>query len=169
MSTNKGIKLTFETELDEWYSSDKEGVGTIRHEGDQEFIWLEGVDSSLKGAVVAFSTDYVASLASNTMSPGARLAVACTAASGDYYGWNQIRGNVTTGDGWGIYAAKRCAPSLVLNTTGTGGLVDNQNAASASGLIIYGMGVDIVGTDPASGNGTTQTGWLNYPNAVSAL
>jgi len=163
MTTNLGIKLSFETELDQAYTSDKEGVGCIRHEGDAEFVWLKGLATIIKGFVVVFSTaDYAATLFTNAITRERRLAVAASEATGSKWGWFQIRGKARHG----VYAAHDCAADAQLFSTATAGMVDDAPDGTAGGIFINGMVLNAAcGTSP----GATCGADLNYPNAASDI
>jgi len=151
-----GYKVTFETELDEKYSSDKEGVGTVRVEGDCEYVWCAGVEGAIKGSVcVFFSDDYQLALLTHAVSPGARVGVPACECTGSTYGWAQICGPAKQG----IWASRTAAPATILHSTATSGQVDDATI----GLGICGLWLEEVATESEA----THAGWMMYPNTTT--
>ena len=154
--TVKGMKRIFLTKLTDVSSSDKEGVGTIRREGDAEYIYCKGVASTVEGSVVVISSDGNYTTALLITAGGAkpvRLGVAKAAIVANKYGWYQIKGYCGA-----IYAAASCAAGAALYTdTSTNGGVDDT---STSEHAIHGM---VLATSVGAGAAATTDGMLDHP------
>ena len=149
-----GMKRIFITKLTDVSSSDKEGVGTVRREGDAEYIYCKGVASTIAGSVVYISDDGSYNTALLTTAAGAaprRLAVAKAAIGNNQYGWYQTKGYCAS-----IAGLASCAASAALYTSGTDGYVDDD---SASQHAIHGM---VFNTAVGGSNGVTD-GMLDHP------
>jgi len=152
----KGQKKVFLTKLTDVSSTDKEGVGTIRREGNDEYIYLKGVGSTVAGSVVTISTDgtYTTALITTALAAVPRkLAVAMAAIVASKWGWYQVKGYST-----GIYGAASCAANTQLySDTGTTGGVDDT---STSEHAIHGM---VLGAAVPASSPATAVGMLDYP------
>ena len=157
----KGMKRIFLTKLTDVSSTDKEGVGTIRREGDCEYIYCKGVANTEQGRVVTISSDGNYTTALLTTALGAvprRLGVAMAAIGANQYGWYQIRGYCSA-----IYAAASCAANTALYTdTSTAGGVDDD---ATSEHAIHGM----VLATAVGGSAATTDGMLDHPWTVPQL
>lgn len=130
----KGIKKVFQTKLTDIALSDKEGVGTVRHEGDDEYIWLKGVVETIVGSVVIILSGYTTVILTTALGAApARLAVALSLCVADRWGWYQIRGVGA------VYCTASCAKDVQLYTDTaldtTGGVDDTSTSEHA----IHGM------------------------------
>ena len=154
--TVKGMKRIFLTKLTDVSSSDKEGVGTVRREGNCEYLYCKGVASTITGSVVRVSNDgnYTTALLTTTLGQyPCKLAVAMAAIIADKYGWYQVKGYCAA-----IYAAASCAKERQIYTdTGTTGGVDDT---STSEHAIHGM---LLNTAVGAGGAATTDGYLDYP------
>ncbi len=121
--------------IDSTDTTQNHGLGTIiraRHAtlGEGEFIYLQGVASTVVGSVVIYNTaNYLTTLApvgSNKPQPIAFAMSACVASN---YGWYQIGGNAK--------AAKTSGLALASNAA-VGVLTTGKVAATASGKEIQG-------------------------------
>jgi len=120
-----GRKAIFQTKLTDVATADKEGVGTIRKEGDNEYIWCKGVGSTVRGSAVAIDEDNATALLTTTVGAVPRrvgFALAITVAS--RWGWYQIRGTSIP-----MSLAASCPKDVALYTTGTGGVLDNASSS----------------------------------------
>lgn len=92
----QGMKRVFVTKLDATNTTDKEGVGTVRREGDKEYIYGQASEAIGTGKIGQFgysaSSMYVAKLAVQSSIASARVAVAAGSMSASDYGWFQVRG-----------------------------------------------------------------------------
>lgn len=125
-----GMKRIFLTKLTDINTTDKENVGTLRREGNEEYIYLKGVASVANGSWVTYDKSYATTLLATGSAAGplpVALGIAAVVASS--FGWFQIRG---------IHAAAKvlasCAASAALYNSGTAGAVDD---ASASLVRVY--------------------------------
>ena len=153
-----GRKKVFLTKLTDVSTSDKEGVGTIRREGDKVYIYCKGVASTTDGAVVVVSVDgnYTTALLTRALGQyPCKLAVAKAAIVASRWGWYQIAGYCDA-----ILAGAACAADRQLYTDtdqdSTGGVDDTGTSEHA----IHGMmlGAAVPASSPA-----TAVGYLDYP------
>lgn len=123
-----GRKKIFLTKLTDFASSDKEGVGTVRREGDAEYIWLKGVASTAANSVVAFDESYATALLQSGTDPvlGQRIAVAKAATVASKYGWYQIRGQAVSVACGGTCAAD----SQLYNSKSTAGRISSSDSGN---------------------------------------
>lgn len=155
-----GIKKVFLTPLDTVDDSDKEGVGTVRFEGDNEYVYAKGVASTAAGRVVVLHEDYTTALITTAL--GAvprRVAVAMAAIIANKYGWYQVKGQST-----GIYCAASCAANVPLYTdvSTDGGLDDTAGSEHAVSNIWLTAAV-------GGGGAANATGYLNHPHTLPQL
>jgi hypothetical protein len=129
-----GRKKIFLTKLTDVASADKEGIGTLRREGDDVYIYLKGVATMLTGKVVTVSSDgaYTTALLTRTLGgKPRRLAIAMAAILASKWGWFQIMGTAA------IWAGASCPHNEQLYThDGVPGSVDND---ASSEHAIHGM------------------------------
>lgn len=140
-----GAKKIFQGKLTDIHSSDKEGVGTVRLEGDNEYIYCKGVASTVRGSAVVIDEDYATALLTSTngAKPN-RVGFACAALVASKYGWYQVRGvNVP------MSLAASCAKDVALYTTATGGVLDD----ASSTVIVHGVVADTAVTTAAVSDG----------------
>jgi hypothetical protein len=141
-----GRKKVFQTKLTDIASSDLEGVGTLRREGNNEYIWCAGVASTVRGSAVCYDEDYQAALLNTTLGAVPRLvAFAVAVAEASKWGWFQVRG-----DNVPMSLAASCAEDVALYTTGTAGVLDDE---SSSVHKVLGVVSDLTVTSAAIGNG----------------
>lgn len=127
-----GLKRVFQTKLTDIASSDLEGVGERRIEGDDEYIWMKGVAVTIAGSIVQFDGDYATTLLTTTTATNyiRRLAIAKAAIVANKYGWYQIRGVGS------VYAGAGCVAEVPLYTHATGGMVDDAATKHIYGLVL---------------------------------
>lgn len=153
-----GMKRVFVTPLDTVDDSAKEVVGTIRREGDSEYIYLKGVASVIKGMFVVVPDDqnYANEVALVTTALGAvprRLGVARAAIVANKFGWFQIRGTCPE-----MYVAANCAANVALYTvTATPGAL---NSVATAENAVYRAWI----TTTNGGVAAVQPGYLFYPH-----
>ena len=149
----KGRKKIFQTKLTDVLTSDKEGVGTIRKEGDDEYIFLKGVASVAAGSVVVFKEDYTTALLTKALTDiPQRVAVAKAAIVASRWGWFAIRGLHSAA----VLAS--CGADVALYSSGTAGSLDDDSSTQNKVLGIYaGTGVSSAGNTPC---------FLNYPMSI---
>lgn len=112
--TQKGMKRVFLTKLTDVNSSDKEGVGTVRREGDDEYIYCKGVSGTSQYDVMEIGDDYATAEVDTTDSDyAARLGIAQAEIGENEYGWYQVRGHSTVAAASGTDPNK----SLYLNNS----------------------------------------------------
>lgn len=136
-----GRKKIFLTKLTDICSSDKEGVGTIRKEGDNEYIFAKGVASTVAGSAVVIDESYATALLTSTN--GAKpnkVGFAKAAIVASKYGWYQLRGVSVP-----MSLAASCAKDVALYTTATGGVLDD----ASSTVKVYGVVADTAVTSAA--------------------
>lgn len=98
-------------------------------EGANASMWVYGVAGAgiALGQVVYFDPLWSAALVTTAASPfGARLAVAPVAIIAAQFGWFQYSGLCAA-----IQVAANCAANVRLNTTATGGQIDDDGTAGA--------------------------------------
>jgi hypothetical protein len=151
-----GRKKVFLTKLTDVLSSDVEGVGTHRREGEDEYVFCSGVGSTIVGSVVVLNSagTYATELITRTLgAKPRRLAVAMAAIEVSKFGWYQIAGYSAA-----IYAVQSCVHNaqLYTDTSNAGGVDDTSTSEHA----IHGMvlGATVPATSPA-----TAVGMLSHP------
>lgn len=115
--------------------------------GDYGGEWLYAVASAAiaAGDWVILSKDYAASLATTTNSPkGAKVGIARAAMASGEYGWIQVGGQAPG------RTAGAVAANAAINTTATGGAVDDD--ATSGAKVINGVAIPV-----AAGGATTAT------------
>jgi hypothetical protein len=153
-----GRKKVFLTKLTDILSSDVEGVGTHRREGEDEYIFCLGVSGVELGSVVTLTSTGTYATALLTRALGAvprRLAVAMAVIAASKYGWFQIAGY-----NGAILANASCVHNVQLYTDTGGdarGFIDDT---STSEHAIHGivLGATVPATSPA-----TAVGMLSHP------
>src|SRR5210317_785775 len=140
-------------------TSAKVPVGTIikAHDDDgggaAEFIYLQGVASTIAGSIVEYNSSYQTGLANLAAGVPSPLAVAMAACTASYYGWYQIAGEATV--------AKASATSF--NADAGLGATSGKAVAVASGLIVNGA---VVATAASGASAVvTVSVMLNRPHA----
>lgn len=147
-----GVKKVFLTKLTDVSSSDKEGVGCVRREGDNEYIFCKGVASTVAGSAVVIDESYATALMTKSLAAANhRVGFAKAAIVASKYGWYQTRGTSIP-----IRLAASCAKDVTLYTTGTAGVLDDD---SSSQNRIYGIVADTAVTSAAESNGSTKGGY----------
>jgi len=146
----EGMKRVFQTKLTDVSSSDKEGVGTVRREGDNKYLYCKGAASTARYDIVAIGASYsTAAVSTTTSNYATRVAVAQAAVAASKYGWYQITG-------YGTVAAANSTSTnaaLYLNNSKQA----NNSAASSPVL----NGIVMVGSTSNSSN--TQTAFILNP------
>lgn len=146
----KGMKRVFVTGLTDVSSSDKEGVGTIRREGDDTYVFAKGVASTAQYAFVQLTASYATTLVSTTSSNLAvRLAVAQAAIVASKYGWYQIAGKTS------VAAANSTSKNAALY------LNNSQQATNSASSNPALHGVIMTGSTSNSSN--TQAAFIRHP------
>lgn len=144
-------------DIDKVYTSEEFGLGTVGWAPDgkaYQFVRANGALDTV-GDVVTIEENGDASPATTTTSApgtgqGLQVGVVVTALADDEYGWVQRYGVVGS-----INVATSCAAHTELNTTGTGGRVDDD--ASAGAEIVAGL------TTTAAESSNAAAGILNWP------
>lgn len=139
----KGRKKVFLTKLTDVSSSDKDGVGTIRKEGDDEYIFAKGVASTVAGSCVTIDESYATALLTKSVAASyiGRIGFAKAALVASKYGWYQIRGTSVP-----VSLAASCAKDVALYSTSTAGVLDD---ASSSQTKVLGIRADTAVTSAA--------------------
>ena len=123
--------------------------------GGGEFIYLQGVASTVVGSIVEYVTSFQTGLDTTALSTPRPLAVAMSANVGSQYGWYQISGIATA-----------LKDSSVSFAAGAGLAASSGSAiAVASGLIINGALVAAVAS--ATSGGTSVQVMVNRPHGPS--
>jgi len=146
----EGMKRVFVTGLTDVSSSDKEGVGTVRREGDKKYIFCKGVASTAQYDIVQIGASYSTAVVSTTNSSLAvRVGVAQAAIVASKYGWYQIGGLGT------VAAANSTSKNAALYLNNS---AQATNTAS-SNPVLHG----IVMTGSTSNSSNTQTAFISNP------
>lgn len=112
-SAVKGQKRVFTTALTETATYDKEGLGTIRQEGNNFYKWVQSDNgtanlSPAAGDVVGYiaSTGYAANkvTADTSDTSGIGAGVTMAAIADQEYGWIQIKGQATVSTAFSVTA-----------------------------------------------------------------
>jgi len=149
-----GRKMIFQTKLTDVASSDKEGVGTIRKEGDNEYIWCKGVASTVAGSAVGIDESHATALLTTTTGAAPRrVGFAKAAIVASKWGWYQIRGTSVP-----MSLAASCAKDVALYTTSTGGVLDDTSSSSHKVLTAV--------ADTAVTSAAVSAGHICYPHTI---
>jgi len=89
----EGMKRVFKTKLTDVSTTDKEGVGTVRREGDNKYLYCKGMAGTAQYDIVVINGDYTTSVPAATATKTYRVGVAQAAIVADRYGWYQIMGH----------------------------------------------------------------------------
>jgi len=148
MANLTGPRQAFEGDTTAVDSSEVQALGSRAFDADgNEYIYLEGVASTVAGSAVTYDEEYATTLTvANAVGPVA-IAQAATVAS--TYGWYCVRGT-TTG-----LSADNIADNKTLSLTATAGKLDDADAA---GDAIVGLW-----SRSAATGATTVTLQLDYP------
>ncbi len=109
--------------------------------GSGEFIYLDGVSSTIVGSIVRYDDNFQTALATSALTDALPLAVAMTACTSSYYGWYQISGLAvaakasasTMADGAGLAAASGLAIAVSTNVQIQGAVVRTVTTSSGAG------------------------------------
>lgn len=109
--------------------------------GGGEFIYLDGVSSTIVGSIVRYDDGFQTALATSALTDSLPLAVAMTACTASYYGWYQIAGLAvaakasasTMADGAGIGAASGLAIAVSTNVQIQSCVVRTVTTSSGAG------------------------------------
>lgn len=153
MANPVGMKRVFQTKLTDVASSDKEGVGTVRREGDNEYIFLKGVASTGQYDAVGIQADYSTVLLNKTEADKLRrVAIAQAALVASKYGWYLLRG-----EGY-VNLLANCAKDVALYTTATAGSLDDTSASQTKVLGIV--------NQTAITSAAAAMCYVNYPHTM---
>lgn len=147
----KGVKKIFQGPVSQVDDSDREDVGTIRLEGDDEYLYLKGVVGTVIGSLVAVDKLYVTTLASTALATPRRLAVSKGAIVANKFGWYQVRGVGS------VDSAASNAEDAQQYLTATAGRVDDAVVANKA---VIGMRL----TETVGGAAALASCQLNHPH-----
>jgi hypothetical protein len=125
--------------------------------GGGEFIYLQGIGSTVVGSLVNYDAAFVTELDTTALATPAPLAVAMSACVASEYGWYQISGQATV--------TKSAAVSFAAGAALAAGA--GLAIAVVSGLIVNGAIVAVVGS--AKSGVTTVKVMVNRPHNPSDL
>lgn len=156
--------ILFGAKVDEESSTPLHELGSryISDDG-KEYIYLQA-DEAITGAgyAVVVESDWGSQMVDTTSTAnhrGAQVAIAPIAVTNAYYYWGQIYGKAYAG----IRVAASAAAGAQLNSTATGGVVDDDATAGAEVM----DGLYISATD--GGSGSAVAGMLCYPHVGRTL
>jgi len=118
--------------------------------GGGEFIYLQGIGSTVVGSIVNYDDNYLTALDTAAVSgPSRPLAVAMSANVASQYGWYQISGlavaakasTVSFADGAGLGSASGLAVAVVTGTVLQGAVVRTV-ASAASGRVTVAIAIN---------------------------
>jgi len=135
-----GIKRIFATQLSDLDTFDKEGVGTLRQEGNKKYKYVRFVPGTATIAIVAGTAVAYKTISSMTVTAdssdclasgllGAGMAVAAQAGTATLFGWIQVKGLVTAMPNAASGAAGN---GLIM---GTDGLLAVEAASTVGGRV----------------------------------
>jgi hypothetical protein len=123
----------------------KHALGTIVRAKDPdlgvgEFIYLDGVASTVLGSIVRYDDTFQTALNTSALTDSLPLAVAMAACTASYYGWYQISGMAvakkasatTFADGAGLGSASGLAIAVSTNVQIQGAVVRTVTTSSGS-------------------------------------
>ncbi len=109
--------------------------------GEGEFIYLEGVGSTITGSIVRYDDGFQTALNTSALTDSLPLAISMAACTASYYGWYQISGlavaakasATTMADGAGLGSASGLAIAVSTNVQIQGAVVRTVTTSSGSG------------------------------------
>ncbi len=130
-----GMKRIFITKLTDVCTSDKEGVGTRRWEGPNEYIFLKGAASVADGTPVTYNKSYAATVLATGTNPAGPVAIANAAIVASRWGWFQIAGTKTSIP---VVASAGSKNSVVYNAKSSAGTLTTTSSGNnlIAGLIL---------------------------------
>lgn len=138
------------------------GTRYCSDDGKEYVYCVAGEAITGKGYAVVLGDGFSATMVDTTSTAtarGAPVAFPEIAVTNGYYFWGQVKGAVAAG----IRVAASAAAGAQLNSTATGGVVDDDATAGAEVI----TGVYISQTD--GGSGSAVNGILNYPSVGRTL
>lgn len=130
-------------------------LGTIVRASDStlgtgEFIYLEGVGSTIVGSIVRYDDGFQTALNTSALTDSLPLAVAMSACTASYYGWYQISGlavaakasATTFADGAGLGSASGLAVAVSTNVQIQGAVVRTVTTSSGSGATTVAIAIN---------------------------
>ena len=138
----------------------KHPLGTIvgAHDPDigaGEFIYLQGIGSTVVGSLVEYNAEYLTALHTTALNTPGSVAVAMSENVASQYGWYQIAGQATVTKANTVSYA---AGAALAGSSGAG-------IAAVSGLILNGALVAVVAS--AKSDGTSVDVMINRPHGPS--
>jgi hypothetical protein len=91
----EGMKRVFQTKITDVSTTDKEGVGTVRREGDNKYLYCKGLAGTAQYDIMVINADYTTAAPAAATANTYRVGVAQAAIVADHYGWYQIMGHGT--------------------------------------------------------------------------
>lgn len=133
----------------------KHSVGTIVRAKDStlgagEFIYLQGVASTIVGSIVRYDNNFQTALNTSALTDSLPLAIAMSACTASYYGWYQISGlavaakasATTFADGAGLNSASGLAIAVSTNVQIQGAVVRTVTTSSGSGATTVAIAIN---------------------------
>jgi hypothetical protein len=158
------MTIQFGAKIGEASSTPLHTLGTRYHtDNGKEFIYLLA-DEAITGAgySVVIDQDFgstMADTASSVNAYGKAVAVPTIAVTNAYYYWGQVYGQAHVG----VRVAASAAAGSKLNTTGTGGVLDDDATAGAENI----DGIFVSVAD--GGSGSAIAAFLSYPIVGATL
>ena len=125
--------------------------------GEGEFIYLQGIGSTVVGSIVEYNNAYVTALATIALERPVPLAVAMSACVASEYGWYQISGEAVM-----VKASTVSFAADALVGAGSGLAI-----AVVTGLVIQGALVSVVAS--ATSGGTSVRVMMDRPHATDKI
>lgn len=118
--------------------------------GMGEFIYLDGVGSTIVGSIVRYDDNFQTALNTSALTDSLPLAIAMSACTASYYGWYQISGlavaakasATTMADGAGLGSASGLAIAVSTNVQIQGAVVRTVTTSSGSGATTVAIAIN---------------------------
>jgi hypothetical protein len=133
----------------------KHALGTIVRAKDPtlgvgEFIYLDGVASTIVGSIVRYDDNFQTALNTSALTDALPLAIAMSACTASYYGWYQISGlavaakasATTMADGAGLASASGLAIAVSTNVQIQGAVVRTVTTSSGAGATTVAIAIN---------------------------
>lgn len=118
--------------------------------GGGEFIYLDGVGSTIVGSIVRYDDNFQTALASTAVDVSEPIGIAMAACTASYYGWYQISGlavaakasATTFADGVALGSTSGLAVAAVTNVQMVGAIVRTVTTSTGSGATTVAIAIN---------------------------
>lgn len=162
MLQDYGLKQLFPDNVDDSSTSQQNGLGIIRFEGNKEYRYVQVVDKALAAGDVACIASTADGIVTADVSGGSQVAamargVAVAAIASGSYGWIQTKGVCTINCDGTVVTGSGLVPSA--STDGVADVVDATSNVTNTEYKVFGFALT---QDSGTTNGTA-TAYINCP------